>query len=351
MLLLRCHADSPAAPGRDSRCAFTLVELLVVIAIIGILVGLLLPAVQAARESARRTQCVNHLKQIGLAIHSYSNSYQTLPYGSWNRWDAVPPPAPPPPTLLPHVESRGTTLHFLLPYLEMQNLYEQFDFSDPLSILENQKTPVPFAVLQKFSVPGFVCPSTAQEAANLNVTISTYAASSGPRRISAAGPIRGQPCECLHPYNAYAVTNNGKMMAPGPFGTTNSVRAKNGVQPTRLETVIDGLSNTIFFGETRPNCSSVVRSPWASSVNGCGEMTTVIPLNYPSCGDLKTWRNVDGCKTYCNQNVSLGFKSNHRGGVMFLFGDGSVSFVQEGIDHATLQFLGGMADGRAVSRP
>jgi prepilin-type N-terminal cleavage/methylation domain-containing protein len=333
------------------RHAFTLVELLIVIAIIGILVSLLLPAIQAARESARRAQCINQLKQIGIALHSYNNNHKSLPFGSWNRWDGDPPPAPPPPTPLDHVESGGSALHLILPFLELQSVYEQFDFSDPTKIIEAQKLPVPFTALRQQRIAGFICPSTAHEVANLPVVSTTYAASSGPRQVSEAGPIRGEPCECIHGYNAYAMTKIGKLSAPGPFGTINSVRVRQGVRATRLEMITDGLTNTIFFGETRPNCSSVARAPWAGSTNGSGEMSTVIPINYPSCGDLKTWRGTNGCKTYCNQNVSLGFKSNHPGGVLFLWGDGSVSFVQEEIDHQLFQYLGAISDGSGKTRP
>src|SRR5687767_908554 len=91
------------------RCGFTLVELLVVIAIIGVLVALLLPAVQAARESSRRTQCANHLKQIGLAVHSFEDTYKTIPYT--------------------RLDTRETYAVLLLQYLEQGNLYSQWNLT------------------------------------------------------------------------------------------------------------------------------------------------------------------------------------------------------------------------------
>jgi len=112
------------------RQAFTLVELLVVIAIIGILVGLLLPAVQAAREAARRMQCTNNLKQIGLAIHNYESTIKRIPPGAvWNGGTVdvtfgrfVGP-----------INERGSSLAFILPYIEQQALYSQFDFALPIN--------------------------------------------------------------------------------------------------------------------------------------------------------------------------------------------------------------------------
>lgn len=124
--------SQPAA--RRRMAGFTLVELLVVIAIIGILSGLLLPAVQAAREAARRTQCTNHLKQIGLAIHNYHSSHQRFPFaigGTGNRYSA---------------------LSQMLPFLELTALHEAIDFDRPVMDPVNQEP-------RTTEVPGFRCPS------------------------------------------------------------------------------------------------------------------------------------------------------------------------------------------------
>src|SRR5690606_13401350 len=100
------------------QCAFTLIELLVVIAIIGVMVGLLLPAVQAAREAARRMQCGNHLRQIGLAIHNYESVHQVVPIG-WNGLNSASQ----------NTTFRWSYLAAVLPFLEQANVYDQLDLS------------------------------------------------------------------------------------------------------------------------------------------------------------------------------------------------------------------------------
>ena len=107
------------APRQRPTLGFTLVELLVVIAIIGILIALLLPAVQAAREAARRMQCTNNLKQIGLAMHNYHDSMKCLPFAS--AYNAGP-----------FYQNVGTWAAFILPYLELQTHYDLFDFTHPM---------------------------------------------------------------------------------------------------------------------------------------------------------------------------------------------------------------------------
>src|SRR5262245_29138694 len=109
------------------RRGFTLVELLVVIAIIGVLVALLLPAVQAAREAARRTQCANHLKQMGIALQMYHATYKWFPAGAY--WHGTSAPAKQTAPNSTWTLDRGTFLVRLLPYVEQQGLYNLFDFN------------------------------------------------------------------------------------------------------------------------------------------------------------------------------------------------------------------------------
>ena len=122
----------------------------------------------------------------------------------------------------------------------------------------------------------------------------------------------------------------------GPFSRT-------GVQ-RELEEITDGLTKTIFFSEVRPLCSQHVRNGWVASNNGNGYCTTLIPINYDTCNDTA----IDPCHRSCNWNTEVGFKSTHPGGANFLFGDGSVYFLEEQIDHQLYQYLGAMNDGQAV---
>jgi prepilin-type N-terminal cleavage/methylation domain-containing protein len=142
------------------RRGFTLVELLVVIAIIGILIALLLPAVQAAREAARRVQCANKFKQVGVAMHNYHAAHKRFPPGTVH-WDARnfgdPDCGPNPPPSAPlHYHGWGWCV-FLLPYLEQQDIYNQVDFGSGVAIWN----PVNFPVTQ-YRIEAFLCPSDPQ---------------------------------------------------------------------------------------------------------------------------------------------------------------------------------------------
>jgi prepilin-type processing-associated H-X9-DG protein len=286
--------------------------------------------------------CQNNLKQLAVGLHNYHDVARRLPIGRGARWDgSAPPPAP-----APRLEGTGSTLHALLPYLEQDAIYAQFDFTQP--IIESQVAPVPYTTIRRHKIPAFVCPSDESGGATAaGIALATYASSSGPSRVNVSGPLRGTPCSCVHPYNAFALPANGQP-APGPFGTHNSLTRP---QPPSFSAVTDGLSNTIAFGELRIRCSGFTSGGWANSNNGSGIATTIIPLNYNSCEDPAQWRAVDGCRTNCNDNVSLGFKSRHPGGVQFALCDGAVRFIADTIDHPTLQLLGAMSDGRPVSPP
>lgn len=302
--------------GTSSKPGFTLVELLVVIAIIGILVGLLLPAVQAAREVARRMSCTNNLKQIGLAIHGFESVHKRLPPGAvWNGSGV----------------KKGSVFVYLLPFMEQQSLYNQFDLSKSDidgSMLADGSGPIAGTIL-----PMLQCPSDTHAARYFGNAPHCYAASRGPTAV-----YQNPDCDCNHPWKslAQAPLDNPNNFA-GPF-TRVGTRVK-------LAQVTDGLSNTLFFGEVRPQHSEHIRNGWANSNNGNGYCSTIIPLNYDTSND----NSPDPCRRSYNWNTEAGFKSPHTGGVNFLLGDGSVHFVAETLDHTIYQYLGGKQDGQVAN--
>ena len=301
----------------NQKSAFTLVELLVVIAIIGILIALLLPAVQAAREAARRMQCSNNLRQIGLALHGYHESNKTFPPGAFifgPGW----------------IERRGSILIRLLPYLEQQALFDAFDFSVGT---DGQTFPSSSQKIGSTIVPTYVCPSDKNQGLFNGRAIHNYAASTGPSQRG-----NSSSCPCTNNWNSYALGGfNDINNFAGPFIRLSVC--------TRVADCLDGLSNTIYFGEVRRDCSTHIQQGWAWPNNGNGLITTCAPINYDSCDPSPPDAGGNNCGRPCNYTTDSGFKSLHPGGAMFLFGDGSVHFLPETIDHWTYQYLGGKDDG------
>lgn len=299
------------------RTAFTLVELLVVIAIIGVLVALLLPAVQAAREAARRSKCQNNLRQIGLASLQFEDAKKRLPPGAvWSNTGT----------------EKGSVHVYLLPYLEHASLYDAFDFTK--TSIEKSTLPGSTTLIASSVIATFLCPSDPHPKLYYETQASlNYAASRGPTDV-----FDNPACPCPNQWAkmAQAPFDNPKDFA-GPF-------TRLGTQ-VRLAEITDGLSSTIFFGEVRPKCSEHVRNGWAATNNGSGFCTTLVPINFDSCNE----RANNSCNQPCNWSTELGFKSLHANGALFTFGDGSVHFVSQTIDHALYQFLGGKADGQAAS--
>ena len=302
---------------RARRAGFTLVELLVVIAIIGVLVALLLPAVQSAREAARRMQCQNNLKQIGLGLHNYHDTYGTFPPGSF--WYGA------------STNNRGSILIQLLPFIEQQNLYSRFDFTKEIDAQ---------TAMEGTIVPTYVCPSDNNRSLLSGRAIHNYAASAGP---TPHGDNSACSCASWASFNTYATTAvpTAKYGGPhaGPFYRTGVV--------TNMADCTDGLSNTIYFGEVRRDCSVHIQQGWMRSNDGNGLVATQVPINYDSCKP----NDADGCKKPCNWNTELAFKSMHPGGAQFVLGDGSIHFFPETIDHAVYQLLGARADGKPFAMP
>jgi prepilin-type N-terminal cleavage/methylation domain-containing protein/prepilin-type processing-associated H-X9-DG protein len=311
-------------PLARNRKAFTLVELLVVIAIIGILVALLLPAVQAAREAARRMQCSNNLKQIGLAMHNYHGAKLTLPFACG------------------FTKQTGTWVAFLHPFIEQQNLYNTFNFNLALSDPANGPA-------VKTILPGYICPSDGNAAnALVGGRIQTYHnpdKSMGTWYVVSMGPCRDGTtdsnsctfCSASPKVPSYCCqgSNYG---SSGPEGNCPGLFGRTWMTSTPFGEVSDGLSNTILAGETIPkHCT------YNGAYNQNFPMAgTQIPINTmletKDGVDSEWWR---GC----------GFKSKHNGGANFVMADGSVHFIGDTIDYKLFNEMGTRSGGEAISLP
>lgn len=300
------------------RFAFTIVELLVVIAIIGALVALLMPAVQLAREAARRSSCLSNLRQIGVAVSSFQSAHRKYPAGAYWSFE-------------PTGRQKGSILIYLLPYLEERTAYEAFDFTQ--SNLNDAVWPGTNQMIGSTPIGVYRCPSDDHEGTFDGRALHNYAASRGPTEV-----YSNSDCSCTHSWNASAMAPLDDLTRfAGPF-----TRVGVAIGPKQIK---DGLSKTIFFGEVRPTCSEHARNGWASTNNGNGYCTTLIPINYDTCNST----SADPCRRSCNWNTEVGFKSAHSGGAHFLIGDGGTHFISETIDHQTYQYLGSRDDGQSVS--
>ncbi|MEC7567095.1 MAG: DUF1559 domain-containing protein [Planctomycetota bacterium] len=342
----------------STRRGFTLVELLVVIAIIGILVALLLPAVSAAREAARKMSCSNNLKQLGLALRTYHNTYNSMPPQGTYFWTRQSNNG-----FTWQHSSHGSQLVKLLPFMEQDPLYSQLNFHitgiNQPGIGQNwasnfERVHTRSAGFTKFFwaelIPPFICPSADNDITGdggFNVdeapTLHNYGASIGAQRINS----RANWCP-EYP---------GNIFQTGPANHGNDGRAyrlsgvfARGMWAARFRDVTDGESQVIAMGEILPMKTSLAKSGgWAHDVAlwiGTGG-----PINYPSHGlGEPGWEKgpnaqYPGCTHWNNWATSQGFKSQHKGGAQFVLVDGSVQFLSENIDYVTYNRLGDRRDG------
>jgi prepilin-type N-terminal cleavage/methylation domain-containing protein/prepilin-type processing-associated H-X9-DG protein len=289
--------------------AFTLVELLVVIAIIGILVALLLPAVQAAREAARRSHCLNNLKQIGVAFQNYADARKSLPPGYTAGTD------------LDSTSPGWGWATYLLPYIEESALYQQLDRSKPV---ETQ-------VAIKTVVSVYLCPSEQVNPVPFDVTSASMEV------ICSAAP------------SSYAATV-GDDASEVDDATGNGVFYRN--SNTRLKDITDGLSKTVFAGD---RAWADTHGIWAGAPSNA--------VTRP--GELNPWQTTTGpaqCLILVHNNwINIttdsdggldDFSSKHTGGANILFGDGSVRFIvsitADGQEHRDFWAMGTRAGGEVV---
>lgn len=332
---------------RNRRVGFTLIELLVVIAIIGILVGLLLPAVQAAREAARRMQCSNNLKQIGLAMHNYADVYQRFPNGSADLDDNSFPTGGRLWTAGPH--RKGTVLVKMLAQIEQGPLFEQLDFNGDI---EAQLDALGF---RQQKMAAYICPSdgtTGGKLGNAN-QFYNYAPSIGNQNMPGRGWCNDYPdnswqtrADGILGGNLFKNgwighgTRNDLLGISGPFSRCSG--------SSNFSDLSDGTSNVILMGEILPSCGDHHRGGWYNS-NAQWTATTA-PINFNTCGKRGANDTDQNCFDFRNWQTSQGFKSDHVGGAQVVFGDGSVHFLPESIDYLTYQQLGSRNDGEPLNK-
>lgn len=328
---------TPSAGDRRSKTrGFTLIELLVVIAIIAVLIALLLPAVQQAREAARRTQCRNNLKQLGLALHNYHDNYGVFPFGMTD-------------TVWGNAEILGDGWAWstaILPMLDQANTYNQFNFSsNPYSCNPCGATTLAGnqAVIAH-PIGLFTCPSDAGKPVVTSNNPGSAATGKGTNAIATssymgcAGPFDGAPC-VQNPANTTIPIPDARNI--GLFRINSSVGIRD---------VTDGTSNVIAVGEVRwiPNGVDVTNSTYGSSRQFIyGNVTTG---GGPKCDNNGPANN--GMHLHCRytreklnvpllaaNNPDRSFHSLHTGGGHFLLVDGSVRFVSDSINHTNTNYV------------
>lgn len=302
---------------RSPRRAFTLVELLVVIAIIGVLVALLLPAVQQAREASRRASCVNNLKQLALAVHGYHDAYTSFPAGgttagaccdskSYHSWTIV-----------------------ILPFMERNDLYDLYAFN-----LFNEDPPN--RQLREKYVPTFGCPSEANPGqllvpdsgpavtAALKYRTSNYRGVSGRSDGNGWWDTRQYDSCCGNPASANYLGDPVKQLWKGIFHNVDSVLSQE-----RIATVLDGTSNTLMLGEFATRTKLDRSSFWAYSYASYNK-SAAVPQARTLLGDYDKCVKIGGAGA--DNSCKRGWGSYHPNVLQFSMADASVRQVRTNID-------------------
>lgn len=324
----------------DRRRGFTLIELLVVIAIIAILIALLLPAVQQAREAARRTQCKNNLKQMGLALHNYHDVFGVLPPGWVSQYYQAN-------TGEPTIWSWGT---FLLPYIDQAPLYNTVQ---PGTYRIDQNLAAGGARAQALTSPltAFRCASdTGPSLNNFSGAMAAGGASATDLDTYNRNVTNGTANVAIATSNFVMVTDAGDSITPATIEATYGPPLGVAWNDSKvgLKDITDGTSNTLLVGERAYSIKGLPIG--AANALGFSPATSVGAYNGQQCRSCLAAVGISYWGI--NQTVinaghqSRGFSSNHVGGAHFVLGDGSVRFISENIDFKP-NSIGGAAPSHA----
>jgi len=298
------------------RRGFTLIELLVVIAIIAILIALLLPAVQQARESARRTQCKNNLKQIGLALHNYHDVALKLPPGAIQVFENASP------------LNEATWISMILPYIEQTALYNRANWNSCFGCVAGVNNPT-YEIVSP-SIPGMTCPSDpmGNQSALGYYRRGNYAANSG-----------------IGPLHSVSAQDDPTRTYSGPF-TMNSSRS--------FRDFTDGTSNTAIVAELinagGNDWRGVMHYPEGPLYAHDRVPNTSVPDEFRTafCNSIPKAPCVGVYSAYNNRAIILSARSWHIGGAQVLLADGSVRFISENLALVTWQSLGTQGRGEVL---
>jgi len=298
---------------RNRLAAFTLVELLVVIAIIGVLVALLLPAVQAAREAARRTQCTNNLKQLGLALQNYHDTNRNFPAGYYQ----IPT----------GIANESTWVTHILPYFEQQNLYDNILTWDRFG--SAPQNPGVTVVLRTF-LDGMLCPSDGEVELALNYWArGNYVGNNG------VGPMftEGQNSVSRGPVGVFG-QNISRNMSDITDGTTNTIMVSELLKSpgNDFRGVMHYPEGPLYQHNQGPN--SVVPDQFRTSL-------CISTTHAPCTGTYTAWNN---------RSVALAARSHHPGGVNAALVDGSVRFVAETVNLTVWRNFSTPQDGNILGK-
>jgi len=310
---------------RRFRIGFTLVELLVVIAIIGVLVALLLPAVQAARESARRTRCSNNLRQLALGCHNHEQVLNTLPRGGTEQGLPVPAGANDE-SCCGENGAYWTWIARLLPFIEQDALYKQANIPTNTMLQSREALKVPLQIV--------FCPSSNMLAQKTMPNPADFPAGSWELAVTCYKGNQGSNWDVGNWINLRypEVVREGMRKGDGVLFRNDA----RGLPQLRINQISDGTSNTIMIGEVIPEVET--RNAWAYA-NGA-YATCAIPINVKDTNRQwfppGQWQN------------NYSFRSRHPGGAQFAFADGSVHFLNDNIPLQTYRALATRDVGEVV---